>query len=597
MAEARKIPLPIASGVVLNRTDYEAQGRWTGCDHIRFVDGQPEKIGGWSQWNIDGDEISGICRAIQCWQDYSYNVWHVFATTSRLWAFDQDKTRTNITPYAETGTLANPFTTTNASATVSVADTSHGLVVGQYVSFSGASAVGGITISGEYQVAGVTDANTYTIVHSSAATSSAGPGGGGSVSFSYELAPGDPNVSTGGGWGIGRWGEGTWGTERTSTTYLQLPRRWSLDQYGQHLLAMPSGGGLYKWQVNVANRAALVTNAPGTGLFMFVTSERIVVVLGADGDFMTMKWCDDDDLTIWTPADDNTANIRRLQEGSRLMAGTRMAQGINLVWSDTAVYLMQFTGTNTVYSTRVVGTNCGIIGPGAFVVVDGIAYWMAPSTFQMYGGQLSTLPRWEEIKPVFDELDPDQRFKVHAHYNPMFREIWWEYPSAGSVEPNRYVKVSLDTWDWDVGTLDRTAFGLRNVLGQYLLLATDENGVIYEHETGSDADGVALDWHIESGFFDLENGNVGLNIDGYIPDFSRQVGAIDVTLSSRDLPEDAADEDTVTESIAAGDTVIDLRHFGRQSKIKLSQTNVVGGDFGLGAHRIEVSGTPSKRHD
>ena len=597
MPEPRKIPLPIASGIVLYKTEYEAQGRYTDCDHIRFKDGQPEKIGGWETWNLPGDELTGICRSMRCWQDFNYNVWHTFGCVDRLWTFDQEKTRSNITPFVATGTLADPFSTTDTSATVTVAHTSHGLVVGQYVNFSGASAVGGITIDGEYVVQTVPDANSYTIEHSSAATSTAGPGGGASVAYSYELAAGNANVSVGGGWGIGRWGEGTWGEERPSTTYVQLPRYWSLDRYGQYLLAMPSGGGLYEWQLDPTERAAVVANAPTTGLYMFVTSERIVVVLGADGDFMLMKWCDDDDLTIWTPADDNTANIRRLQEGNRLIAGVRMAQAVNIVWSDTAVYLMQFTGTNNVYSTRVVGTNCGLVGPAAFVVVDGIAFWMSSNTFHMYGGQISHIPRSEEVDTIFDEIDEEQRSKVHCHFNPHFREIWWLYPSTGSTECDRYVMVSLDSWDWVVGTLDRTAFGLCSLLGRMSLFGTDENGVIYQHETGLDADGLALDWHIETGFMDIEDGNAGLNIDGYIPDFKRQTGTIDITFTSRDLPEDTVNLETVTKEIAEGDTVIDLYHFGRQSKVKLSQTDVVGGDFRLGAHRLEVVGVPTKRHD
>lgn len=597
MPVARKIPLPIASGVVLNKTEYEAQGRYISCDHVRFKDGLPEKIGGWEQWNTPGEELSGICRSVMCWQDFSFNIWHAFGCVDRLWVYDQDKTRINITPFVQTGTLSNPFSTTDTLTTVTVADTAHGLVVGQHVNFSGASAVGGITISGEYQVATVIDANSYTIEHSSAATSTAGPGGGASVSFSYELAAGNANVTTGGGWGIGAWGEGTWGTERTSSTFIQLPRYWSLDKYGQFLLAMPSGGGLYQWSLNPANRAALVANAPTTGLYMFVTSERIVVVLGADGDLMLMKWCDDDDNTVWTPASGNSANIRKLQEGNRLMAGTRLAQGINIVWSDTAIYLMQFNAQNTVYSTRVVGSNCGLIGPAAFTVVDGITFWMSQNSFYMYGGQISQLPRSEEIDPIFQQINDEQRFKIHCYFNPTFREVWWYYPSTGSVECDRYVFVNIDTWDWHTGPLDRTAFGLCNVLGQTTVFATDAGGTIYEHEIGTDADGLALDWTLETGFLDLEAGNVGLNIDGYIPDFERQAGTIDITFTSRDLPEDTVNLDTVTKQIAPGDTIVDVRHFGRQSKLKLSQTGVVGGDFRLGAQRLEVTGTPTKRHD
>ena len=258
------------------------------------------------------------------------------------------------------------------SPVVTVAHTAHGVVVGQYVNFAGASAVGGIIINGEYIVASVIDANSYTIVHSSAATSTAGPGGGASVTFSYELEEGFVNLTLGGGWGIGTWGTGTWGTIRSSPTYAQFPRLWSLDTYGQYLLTMPSGGKLYQWSLNPANRAAEVSGAP-YGNFMFVTSERMVVVLGANGALMDVAWCDDDNLTDWTPTALNTANLRRLQEGARLVAGARLAQQINLIWTDTAVYLMQFLGTNEVYSTRVIGTNCGLISPTAFVTVDGAA--------------------------------------------------------------------------------------------------------------------------------------------------------------------------------------------------------------------------------
>jgi hypothetical protein len=596
MPPARKIPLPVASGQILSETEYQAEGRYTVCDHIRFKDGQPEKIGGWAQWNLPGQGVTPVCRSILVWMDFNYNLWHAFGTSSRLWVYDQNAARTNVTPFSVTGTLGNPFSTTNGSTTVTVAHTAHGNVVGQFVNFSGATALGGITVSGEYAVVTVIDANSYTITHASAATSTAGPGGGASVAYSYELAAGNVSVTVGGGWGIGTWGTGTWGTVRGSNTYLQYQRHWSLDRYGQDLLAMPTGGGLYRWQRNTANRAAAVANAPTQGQFMFVTSERIVVVLGADNDLMLMKWCDDDDPTVWTPADTNTANIRRLQEGTRLVAGARLAQGVNLVWSDTSVYLMQFTANNRVYSTRAIASNCGLIGPGAFTVVDGAAFWMSNSTFYVYSGQLSVIPRAAEIEAIFLAMNDTQRPKVNCHFNPTFREIWWLYPSTGSAEPDRYVMVNIDSFDWATGTLDRTAFGMRILSGAYQPLAVDQAGTIYQHDVGVDADGIALGWQIETGFFDIEDGNAGINIDGYIPDFARQTGAITITVSSKDLPEDTATLDVVTKTIAPGDTIVDLRHFGRQCKLRLEQ-QVVGGDFRLGGHRLEVAGTATNRHD
>lgn len=591
---SRKVPVTLQPGINLNMTEYQAQGRYVSCDHVRFVDGMPEKIGGWVQWNEDGDELTPVCRSSTCWQDFNFNTWYAFGTSSRLWVFDQDRTRTNITPFESTGTIANPFSTTNGSATVNVGHVAHGVAVDQYVNYSGASAVGGITVDGEYQVTAVIDADNFEIVHSTAATSTAGPGGGASVAFSYEIEAGNVSIAMGGGWGLGTWGTGTWGTPRASVTFTQLPRMWSLDRYGQYLLALPSNGTLYQWQIDTADRAEAVTNAPDTALFMFVTSERMVVCLGTNGNFMEMRWSDDDDITVWAPGPSNSANIRTLQEGSRLVAGARMGQQVNILWTDTAIYLMQYIGSNFVYSTRNVGLQCGLIGPGAFAVVDGVAYWMSARTFMMYNGSLQEMPRASEIQPIFDSLDEEQRFKVACYFNPDFREIWWHYPSTGQTEPDRYVMVSLDDWSWVTGSLQRNAYGIMTLVGKNTILAVDENGTIFEHESGVDADGEALAWHIESAFFDIENGNKGLNIDGYIPDYKRQTGDFTLTFTSLDMPEDTDTLDSEVETVGEGDSMVDLRHFGRQAKFRLEQDEV-GGDFRLGLHRIEISDRATKR--
>ena len=172
---ARKVHISLPPGIVLGRTEYEAQGRYISNEHIRFVQGKPEKIGGWEQWSDDGDEVGTGCRSALCWQDYSYNLWYVFGTSTRLYVFDQHKTRYNITPYVTETSITDPFSTTNGSDLVTVNHTTHGLLADQIANYSGATPVGGITIDGEYSVVSVTDANNYVIRHSSAATSTAGP--------------------------------------------------------------------------------------------------------------------------------------------------------------------------------------------------------------------------------------------------------------------------------------------------------------------------------------------------------------------------------------------------------------------------------------
>lgn len=592
----QKSKFPLPPGIVLSRTDYEAVGRYIACDKIRFKDGSPEKIGGWEQWNDPGDELPYTCRSMLCWQDFSYNQWHVFGTYHRLYVFNGAKTRTNITPIVDTGTLTDPFTTTSGSASVEVDFMGHGLIPGQSIFFENATAVGGITIDGWYEIDDVLDVDTFTITHTSAASSSAGPGGS-TVDYEVELAPGRQTATTGGGWGIGTWGTGTWGTSRASTGgYVSYPRYWSLDNYGQYLYALPSGGTLYRWDANVATRAAAVANAPDTANYMFVTSERIPFLLGTDGDEMRIQWPDQDDNTNWTPGAANTANSRRLQTGSRLVAGARMSQRTNCIWSDLAFYLAQYTGNNSVYATPLVATNCGLVGPGAFAVVDGIPYWMSPTDFMMYaGGAVQPMPNSGDVNPIFKTLDATQAQKVVCFYNPDFREIWWHYPSEGVSEPDSYIIFSLEQQCWYNGTMGRSCAGVKTLSGRNTALMVSPTGVIYEHESGLDDDGDPLDWEITTGYFDVNDGNDSMNIDGYVPDMKRHEGDIMLTFESKEYPADTASLHSTTTTISPGDDIVDLRHFGRQCKFTLSQSDVLGGDFRLGAQRIEVGTSGTRR--
>lgn len=597
MSAARKTKFPLPPGVNLLDTEYGAVGRYIDADKVRFHESKPQKMGGWEQWNTPGDELPYVCRSVLFWTDYSYNTWHVFGTAHRLYAFDQTKARSNITPYISTGTLAaDPFATTISSADVTVTHASHGVVVGQTVNFSGAAAAGGITVSGDYTVTSVIGVNSYTITHSIAATSTVAAGGGAAVAYSYELAPGNANVTYGRGWGVGLYGAGTWGTARSTNGYASFPRYWCLDNLGQYLVCLASESRLALWQNDPSTRAAIVTGTgiPTTANFMFVTQERMIALLGTDGDFMRLQWCDQDDYTIWTATDLNTAGSRKLQGGSRLIAGTKLSQGSSIIWSDTSCFLMQYTGTNFVYRTPLISPEAGIVGPAAFTVVDGVPYWMGARDFYMYRGGVQTVPNSSDITEAFSSMSEEQRMKTQCHYNPLFREVWWIYPSTSATEPDKYLVYKIDEGHWVNGTMARTAMGSQKLNGAVNMFGVDSTGVIYSHEIGVDADGDALDWHLETGFFDLEEGNVDINIDGYIPDMKRQTGAITITFTSKNYPADVATLDTETKTFAEGEEMADFRHYGRQSKFRLSQTGVIGGDFRLGEQRIEV-GTGGRR--
>ena len=249
-----------------------------------------------SGWQTFIGSLIGVPRAVTVWDDNNNNRWISVGTHLKLYQVTQAGALTNITPIREAGTLgSNPFATSSGLTSVTVTDTGHGLIAGTTVTYAGASAVGGITINGDYLVATIIDANTYTINHSSAASSSV-TGGGAAVTYSYEINIGYQSVTQGRGYGTGTYGKSTWGTARTSSTFTFYARIWSLDTYGQNLLAMPSGDYLYQWDPTTPSaRAVKVANSP-TGNFMFLTNERYPVVLGADGGLLVLAWPDQKEI-------------------------------------------------------------------------------------------------------------------------------------------------------------------------------------------------------------------------------------------------------------------------------------------------------------
>lgn len=577
------LPLEIPPGVVKVDSPNGAKGRFIDCDKVWFNKGKPEKWPGWQQFIPD--TMLGICRGAVSWVNTDGNTNAAFGTHLKLYAVTGDDTLTDITPIRATGTLNGPFDTTSGDATVTVNHVGHGVEAGAYVTFSGATSVGGLDMNFQWVVGEVIDADTYTFEHSSTASSTASGGGGASVAYSYEINVGTSGGVVGLGWGAGTWGSGTWSTPRDSGISIGI-RFWSLVGYGNDLLASPSGGGLYLWQEATDARAEIVSGAPTSMRAMFVTGERYVFALGTTTG-MTVQWPDVDDITDWTPAADNTANLRKLQSGSQLVNGTPLADGVNLVWSDTSCYLFQYTGSEFVYDDRLVGTSCGLIGPLAFAKVSGAAFWMSGDNFWMYSSGVQLVPNADDIRNwVFGRMNKSQLTKTFAIFEQKNNQIRWHYCSGDNTEPDSYVDVSLYDFSWTVGTLARTG-GTPYRAGDSSMLLVDENGVIYTHGVGLDADTVPMESYITFGLYALSRSEANVDVVGLVPDCQRQVGTLDYEIYTKERPNSASNLDEQTLTLAPTDEIGDARVCGRHFGMTV-RSDTIGGDYRLGIVNLEV---------
>lgn len=595
MAET-PLDLTIPPGIIKNRSPHAAGSRYTDGDKIRFSSGKAEKIGGWSKL-VDA-QFESFARGAEAFTDQYGNQHVSFGTSDRLYVVDAGERLINVTPAIRTGSLTNPFSTTNASDIVSVAHSTHGLnAVGDVVTFANATAVGGITIDGEYTVYNIVDADTFEIQHSAAATSTAGPGGG-TVDYEHEIPKGPVDGALNTGYGVGGYGEGTYGTPRTDAGIELEPRIWSVENYGSNFLACYNTSTLYELAYGSTARAQAVANAPDMRA-MFITPERYIMALGATPnggsaiDPMTVRWPDVNDNTAWTPTSTNTANERRLQYGAKLMGGAGLSDFISLVWSDQGLYVFQYTGSDFVYESRLKGRNCGLIGRHSYAVADGRAYWMSAHGFHLFDGAVRPVPREDEIRDfVIDNINQLQSKKAACGFISQFREVWWIYPTT-SDEPDRYVGVNIDTFDWIVGSIARTTIcRYRTDQASPLMFGADR--YVYLHEDGTkDDDGSAMSAFLQTGLMKVGNGRQFLDIHGFIPDFEEQTGDVSLYVVTREPPKgDVYDSQTVV--ITDTEDLVDLRVSGRLMEYRLTSESV-GGNFRVGINQIEVASGGRRR--
>jgi hypothetical protein len=380
------------------------------------------------------------------------------------------------------------------------------------------------------------------------------------------------------GYGYSTYGSLAYGTARPDTGTITPATTWSMDTWGEYLVACSSSDGkLYEWQLGFTTPtlAAAITNAPTGNKALLVTQERILFALGAGGNPRKVQWCDQENNTQWTPAGDNLAGDYELATPGSLIAGKRV-KGVNLLFTDVDVHTAQYVGAPFVYGFEKAGSGCGLISAQAVAAIDTAAIWMSKAGFWIYDGYVKPLPS-DVSDYVFDNLNFNQASKVYAVHNSKFGEIWWYYPSNGSTENDSYVTFNYRENHWNIGLLARTAGADSGVFANPLMVSTD--GFIYEHEVGFAYDSASL--YAESGPVQLGNGDNIMSVRQVIPD-EQTLGEAVVSFKTRNYP--TGTQSTFGPYTAANPTSV--RFSGRQVNVKVTGNTLA--DWRIGVMRLEA---------
>lgn len=603
-------------GVNRETTRYAAEEGWFDCDKVRFRGGLPEKIGGWQP--LSSYTFLGLCRSLHSWVTLS-NQKLLGVGTNLKFYLEKGGLYYDVTPERTPSgvSLTNPFATTSGSTTVTVTDANGGYINGDFVTFSGASAVGGLTLNGEFQITYLTG-NTYTIESATAASSSAT--GGGSVTAKYQINVGPEIEVPLVGWGAGGWNQGTWGNGiETATDSLRI---WSQSNFGEDLIFGPRNGAVYYWDASNADglngRAVVLSaisgasNTPTVQNFILVSDiSQFVFCFGANTigsavqDPLLIRWSDQANAAQWTPGATNQAGDIKLSKGSQIVTALQSRQEV-LVWTDAAMYALQYLGGALVWGSQLLGENISIASQNSAAYSDGVAYWMGRDSFYMYDGRVKNL-RCDLKRYIFNDFNFDQIDQVFAGTNEGFDEVWWFYCSANSTTIDKYViyNHALDVW-YD-GTLARSAW-LDSGTRAHPVAATYSNNLVM-HEDGVDDNvtgtNTAISSFITSAQFDIQDGNSFSFIRRILPDVTFDGSTAESpSLTMELLPlqssgsgfnsplsEGGSNSAAVTRSaivpVEAFTDQVYTRVRGRQLSIKI-ESGDVGVTWQLGAPRLDI---------
>jgi hypothetical protein len=625
-------------------TDSGGESQWVDGDFVRFRYGLPEKIGGWSQLTNSNNTLPGVARAQHDFTSIAGEKYVAIGTSQGLFLYYAGEFY-DITPL-DTAITGATFDATTGSATVTVNKTAHGLQDGRYITFSSVT----VPTGSGYATSDFED-NTFEVLNKTANTfeitmpsnSTGTTSGTGSAQIDPYVIVGPTFQTAGFGWGTDTWGSDTWGTESATSDVILDPGIWSLDNFGQILIATIHNGKTFTWNAGDASprtqRAALMSGAPTKTILTQVSDrDRHVFHFGTEttiGDSTTqdpmfIRFSDQEDFNTYAPTATNTAGTFRLDKGNEIV-GAVSGKDYTLVLTDTSAYVIQYVGPPFTFSVRQVGTNCGLIGQNALSYSNGIVFWMSgEGGFFMYDGTVKAIPCLVEdfvFTNSGDNLGINYNSSqlVYCEHNTLYNEINWFYPASGSEQINRCVVYNYAENVWTTSSLARTSYLDQSVFN--LPYATDYNktalpnfpiqgitnkygaSTYYAHETGTDqvnsSGTTSINAYIQSGDFDISatrditgqstgmadfrgDGEFIMSMKRFVPDFKVLTGNSKITLLLNDYPSGTATSSPLGPfTITSSTDKVDTRARGRLLAIKI-ENDAIGETWRYGTLRVDV---------
>jgi len=625
-------------------TDSGGESQWVDGDFVRFRYGLPEKIGGWNQLTSSNHTLPGAARSQHAFTSVKGEKYVAIGTSQGLFLYSNNRFY-DISPLDSNVITGCTFDASSGSATVTVNKTSHGLLNGRYITFTSVT----VPTGSGYAIADFTG-NTFEVLNKTANTfqitmpsnSAGSTSGTGSARIDpYEIV--GPTFQTGGfGWSASTWNTSTWGTPRSTTNVVLDPGLWSLDNFGEILIATIGNDKTFTWDAGAAsptdNRAVVMSGAPTkTRITQVSDRDRHVFHFGtettignvATQDPMFIRFSDQEDFNTYQPTATNTAGTFRLDKGNEIM-GAVSGKDYTLVLTDTSAYVIQFIGAPFTFSVRQVGTNCGLIGQNALSYSDGKVFWMSgEGGFFVFDGTVKVLPSLVEdfvFTTTGDNLGVNYNSSqlIYCQHNSLYNEINWFYPKANSTQIDRCVTYNYSENLWTTSSLARTSYVDQGVFE--LPFATEYNSTAlpnfdiqgitntfgastyYEHEKGTDqvnsSGTTSIDAFIQSGDFDIVASTSGgqttnvvnyrgdgeflMSIRRFIPDFKVLTGNSKITLLLNNYPNDTASSSPLGPfTVTSSTDKVNTRARGRLVSIKI-ENDGTGETWRYGTLRLDA---------